>query len=97
MVTFDGQAGDPLLLKSLLQQELLRQGVLWSGFHNVSFSHGDAEIGATLAAYRDAMRELRDAFDAGDVPSRLRGQPVQPVFRRTGGFDTKPGARNGRS
>jgi hypothetical protein len=80
------------LLKSLLQQELLRLGVLWSGFHNVSFSHGDAEIDATLAAYRAALAELRDAFDAGDVPSRLRGRPVQPVFRRTSGFDTKPAA-----
>ncbi len=96
MVTFDGQAGDPLLLKSLLQQELLRRGVLWSGFHNISFSHGDAEIDATLATYRAALAELRDAFDAGDVPSRLRGQPVQPVFRRTGGFDTKPAAPAGR-
>ncbi len=92
MVTFDGQAGDPLLLKSLLQQELLRRGVLWSGFHNVSFSHDDAAIDATLAAYGAALAELRDAFDAGDVPGRLRGQPVQPVFRRTGGFDTKPAA-----
>jgi glutamate-1-semialdehyde aminotransferase len=96
-VTFDGQAGDPLLLKSLVQQELLRRSVLWSGFHNLSFSHGDEAIEQTLTAYRAALTILKEALDAGDVASRLRGQPVQPVFRRTGGFDTKPGARNGRS
>ena len=26
MITFDGRAGDPLMLKSLVQQELLRCG-----------------------------------------------------------------------
>ncbi|MCS6843481.1 MAG: aminotransferase class III-fold pyridoxal phosphate-dependent enzyme [Caldilineales bacterium] len=90
MLAFDARAGDPLLMKSLVQQELIRRGILWSGFHNLSFSHGEAEIEETLAAYREALAELRDALDAGDLAGRLRGQPVQPVFRRTGDFDTKP-------
>jgi glutamate-1-semialdehyde aminotransferase len=90
LVTFDGEAGDPLLLKSFVQQELLRCGVLWSGFHNVSFSHDDAAIDATLAAYGEVLALLRDALAGSGVADHLRGQPVQPVFRRTGGFDTKP-------
>src|SRR5262249_34447152 len=39
IVTFDATAGDPLELKSLLQQELIKRGILWNGFHNLSFSH----------------------------------------------------------
>src|SRR5215468_6065182 len=39
LVTFDPKAGDPLEIKSLVQQELFARGVLWSGFHNISFSH----------------------------------------------------------
>src|SRR5262249_25275341 len=36
LVVFDARAGDPLLLKSFVQQELVRRGILWGGFHNVS-------------------------------------------------------------
>ena len=45
-------AGDPLVMKSLVQQELLRRGILWQGFHNLSFSHTDADVDEALAAYR---------------------------------------------
>jgi glutamate-1-semialdehyde aminotransferase len=90
MVTFAPAAGDPLLLKSLVQQELLRRGVLWQGFHNLSFSHSDADVEEALAAYREVLAVLRGAVELGDVRRRLLGEPVEPVFRRTSSFDTRP-------
>jgi glutamate-1-semialdehyde 2,1-aminomutase len=90
LVTFDAAVGDPLEMKSLVQQELVRQGVLWSGFHNVCFSHTDADVDHVLVTYREALRMLRAALDAGSVHAALRGEPVAPVFRRAGGFHTKP-------
>jgi len=92
LVTFDARAGDPLELKSLAQQELIRQGVLWGGFHNLSFSHADADVEYTLGAWREALAVLREAVAAGNVRGRLRGEPVEPVFRRTTGFNLKPRA-----
>jgi len=83
MIVFDAAAGDPLLQKSLMQQELLRHGVLWSGFHNLSFSHGPAEIEHVLGAYDRALAVLQDAVRTGDLASRILGTPVQPVFRKT--------------
>jgi glutamate-1-semialdehyde 2,1-aminomutase len=83
MIQFDAAAGDPLLQKSLMQQELLRHGVLWSGFHNLSFSHGDAELEHVLGAYERALGVLRDAVQRGDLAQRILGVPVQPVFRKT--------------
>src|SRR5262249_46485522 len=38
IVAFDGSAGDPLVLKSFVQQELLRHGILWSGTHTISLA-----------------------------------------------------------
>jgi glutamate-1-semialdehyde aminotransferase len=90
IVTFDAGSGDPLAMKSLLQQELFRRGVLWGGFHNMSWAHTDEDVALALDAYRDALRVLRDAVAAGDVSDRLRGSPVEPVFRRTGNFNMKP-------
>jgi glutamate-1-semialdehyde 2,1-aminomutase len=91
-VTFDASAGDPLEMKSLVQQELLKDGVLWSGFHNVSFSHTDAQIDHVLASYRPALEALAAAVDRGSIGDALDGEPVAPVFRRATEFHTKPRA-----
>jgi glutamate-1-semialdehyde aminotransferase len=83
LVTFDPRAGDALEMKSLVQQELFARGILWSGFHNMSFSHTDADVASALAAYRDVLPVLKQAVDAGSVRRALLGLPVEPVFRRT--------------
>ncbi len=71
----------PLELKSLVQQEMIKRGVLWGGFHNLSFSHSDADVEHTLAAYKQVLPILKDAVEKNDVRARLRGEPVEPVFR----------------
>jgi len=90
LIFFDDKGGQGLLMKSLVQQELLRHGILWSGFHNMCYSHSAADIDHTLAAYGRALAELKGALEEGDLASRLRGKPVQPVFRRTDSFNLKP-------
>ncbi len=92
LVTFSPSAEmpDAHLLKSFVQQELIKRGILWSGFHNLSYSHSDADIAYTLDAYDDVLPLLREALTAGTLTEQLRGTPVQPVFRKTTGFDTKP-------
>src|SRR5215813_15641644 len=89
LVTFDANAGDPLEAKSLVQQELFARGILWSGFHNISFSHTDEDVAHALAAYREALIVLKQAVDAGSVRQALRGLPVEPVFRRTSSVATR--------
>ena len=84
MVSFEGRNADPLQMKSLVQQELIKRGVLWTGFHHVSFSHTDADIDYVLGAYKEALPILKRAMDEGDVKKHLRGEPVHPVFRKLG-------------
>ena len=69
---------------------MIRRGVLWGGFHNVSFSHTDADVEAVLGAYREALPVLKTAVESGRVLESLRGKPVEPVFRKTSQFNTKP-------
>lgn len=90
LVSFDASAGDPLVLKSFVQQELIRRGILWSGSHTISFSHTDAEIQATLEAYEEVLPMLKAAVAKNTVRSSLRGDPVEPVFRKISHFNTKP-------
>jgi len=95
MITFDAAAGSPLEMKSFVQQELIRRGVLWTGFHNLSYSHQDADLDYLLGCYREILPELAEHVAAGTVKSALRGKPVEPVFRKTSKFHTKPVDRAG--
>ncbi|MFZ5916519.1 MAG: aminotransferase class III-fold pyridoxal phosphate-dependent enzyme [Chloroflexota bacterium] len=83
IVTFADWAGNPLHMKSLLQQEMIKRGVLWSGFHNLCFSHSDEDVAYTLDVYRDVLPVLKSAVEEGAVERYLKGEPVQPVFRKT--------------
>jgi len=90
MVSFDPSVGNALEMKSLMQQELARWGILWSGFHNLSFSHSSEDIDYMLSAYAEIIPLLRDLVRAGKVREEVRGTVVGPVFRRTSQFNTRP-------
>ncbi len=97
IVTFDGSSGsDPLEMKSLVQQELIRRGILWSGFHTVSYSHTDEDVDRTLQAYSEVLPLLGKAVGSRSVRSYLRGEPVEPIFRRVSNFNTKPKRSKGK-
>ncbi len=83
VVTFqDATGADSLLLKSVFQQECLQRGVLFTGGHNVCFSHTEADIEETLAVYEAAMRVLAEAVNSDDPAKYLEGKVVEAVFRR---------------
>jgi glutamate-1-semialdehyde aminotransferase len=90
LMTFDASVGNPLEMKSLVQQEMIKRGILWGGFHNMSFSHTDKDIDYTLKAYKDVLPILKKAVAEGNVKGYLKGNPVEPVFRKVGNFNTKP-------
>lgn len=90
MLTFDGAVADPLLMKSYVQQELTKRGILWNGFHTISAAHTHRDIVFTLDAYREVFSLLRDAVDSDTLTTRLLGAPMEPVFRKTSNFNTRP-------
>jgi glutamate-1-semialdehyde aminotransferase len=90
IVTFDAAAGNPLEMKSYLQQELIKRGILWGGFHNMSYAHTDEDIAYTLDAYREVLPLLKQAVASGSIRGYLKGEPVEPVFRKTSNFNQKP-------
>jgi glutamate-1-semialdehyde 2,1-aminomutase len=92
LITFDPElsGGNPLEMKSLVQQEMIKRGILWGGFHNMSFSHSDSDVEYTLKVYRDVLPILKKAVDEKNVRGYLKGEPVEPVFRKVSNFNTKP-------
>jgi glutamate-1-semialdehyde aminotransferase len=90
LATPPGSDISPLALKTFVQQEMIARGVLWGGFHNLSYSHGDAEVAQVLGAYREVLPLVAEAAAAGDVDRRLRGKLLEPVFRKVENFHTRP-------
>lgn len=82
IVNFSDKAGDGLVLKTYLQQEMIKRGILWSSFHNMCFSHSDEDIQYTMQAYDDIFPAFHKAIVAGDVEKHLKGQVLEPVFRK---------------
>ena len=97
IISFNETAGNPLELKSLVQQELIKRGILWSGFHNMSFSHSDKDIEYTLGAYKEVLPILKQAVNEKNVAGYLKGKPVEPVFRKTSNFNIKPKKKTGQT
>jgi glutamate-1-semialdehyde aminotransferase len=94
LVKFEGR-GDltPLALKTFVQQEMIARGVLWGGFHTLSYAHGDAEVQQVLQAYREVLPLLAEAVARGDLRQKLRGKVLEPVFRKVESFHVKPKTR----
>jgi glutamate-1-semialdehyde 2,1-aminomutase len=90
LITFDTKAGNPLEIKALVQQEMIKRGILWGGFHNMSYSHSDEDIEYTLNVYKEVLPILKKAVAENNVKGYLKGEPVAPVFRKVTNFHTKP-------
>jgi glutamate-1-semialdehyde 2,1-aminomutase/spore coat polysaccharide biosynthesis protein SpsF len=90
VVTFDGQGRfDSLEMKSYFQQELLRRGILWAGYHALSFSHQREDIEMTLNAFEDVMKLFKKIVDGSQsLRSFIEGEPVKPVFRNIADFNS---------
>lgn len=82
LIDFADEDGVPgRIAKSLVMQECLKRGVLFSGIHLVSYSHSDEDVERTLDVYRAALSELADAYAQGEVRERLEGEPVGATLR----------------
>ncbi|TMK76584.1 MAG: aminotransferase class III-fold pyridoxal phosphate-dependent enzyme, partial [Actinobacteria bacterium] len=82
VLTFtDGAGAQSLAMKSLLQQEMIKRGILIAGGFNLCYAHSDDDIRRTLEACRDALAILARAFAESRVEASLEGPVIQPVFR----------------
>lgn len=78
----DTSKADGLVVRSIVQQELIKRGVLFLVGHNTCFAHSDDDVEQTLRAHRSALAVLAKALDSKDPKEFLEGSPVEAVFRK---------------
>ena len=67
--------------KTLYLQEMFERGFLTIGTFNLSDAHSDSDIEALIAAHRDLLPMIGAAARDGTLVSRLRCEPLQPLFK----------------
>ncbi|XPV75737.1 MAG: aminotransferase class III-fold pyridoxal phosphate-dependent enzyme [Desulfovibrio sp.] len=84
-----GEKYENLEMKSYIQQEMIREGVLWAAYHALSYSHKMEDIEFTLNAYEQALTRFKKIVDNGtSLRSMIEGEPVKPVFRKVADFNS---------
>jgi len=75
---------DPLILKSLLQQEILRRGVLWGGWHALcqALARDIEAQERVITAFHEALEVVSHAVACQRVAESLEGKPITPIFKR---------------
>jgi glutamate-1-semialdehyde 2,1-aminomutase len=69
---------EPLVTKSWTQQCLIDRGVLFNGSMFISARHTEQDVDIALAGFEEAFAAIGSG---DDLRARLRGNPVEPVFR----------------
>jgi hypothetical protein len=90
MLTYQAEGQNPLALKTFMQQELLQKGILWGGFHNISYSHSKEDLEYTIKAYAEILPRLKLAIENNQVESLLKGELLEAVFRKINEHNIQP-------
>jgi glutamate-1-semialdehyde 2,1-aminomutase len=78
---FDDQENGNLH-KSLLQQEMIKRGINFTGYNNICFSHKEKDIDETILAFNESAGLLSDWIKRGSEEKMLEGKIIRPVFQR---------------
>jgi glutamate-1-semialdehyde aminotransferase len=77
-----GDSADGLLVKSFLQQEMIRRGILFTSYNYISYAHKREDILFTLDTLDDALAELSAVIKRGNINERIEGKPLGSVIRK---------------
>ena len=83
ILNLTNKISNPLEVYAYIQQELVRQGILWSKFHNITLAFNEEDISFTLDCYENIFLELKTILKSPNFNDHLIGKPLDVVFRKT--------------
>jgi hypothetical protein len=67
-------------LKSLMMQEMVKRGILFTWTIFTSFSLQTKDITKTMDAFADSLKVCKKAVEENDVKKYLEGEPIVPIL-----------------
>ena len=78
-----------LELKTYIQQELIRSGILWAAYHALSWSHKKQDILSTINIFEDIFKKINNYINhKKKLKNYIKGEIVKPVFRKVADFNS---------
>ena len=71
-----------LMMKTYMQQECIKRGLLFTAAHNMSAAHSDEDVEQALRVYRTVLEQLKQILAKEQLAASLEGPVIQPVFRK---------------
>ena len=78
---YDHPSASKESIKTCFMIEMLKNGVLIGGSHNICFAHTDDDIAQVLKAYNIALDRIATELDEGTLENNLEVPPIFPVFK----------------
>jgi glutamate-1-semialdehyde aminotransferase len=70
-------------IRSFVQQECVKRGVLFVGYHHICFAHRKKHIDRTLKVYDEVMSMLKQSLDDGSLRDKIEGKPISAFSVRS--------------
>ncbi len=68
-------------IKTFIQQELLKRGILMIGTHNLSYAHTQKDINQLCQVYDEVFAVLKQELSQNSLLHLLEGDVLQPLFK----------------
>lgn len=68
-------------IKTLMQQEMLANGIFMIGTHNMSFAHTKEHVDELMKVYEIFFSKMQKAEEQQDLKSFLKGKPLENLFK----------------
>lgn len=68
-------------IKTFFQKQMIEQGILILGSHNINYSMKDKELSIIVAAYEITLAKLKENIDKNVLLSNLNCRVIEPVFK----------------
>ena len=82
----------PLEMKTYFQQECAQKGILFIGYHLISYAHKKEHIDFTLDVYNQVMSSFKNVLENNKLKESLKGSVVTQIFKNVG--DRSSGVNN---
>lgn len=82
----------PLEIKTYFQQECAKRGILFIGYHLISYAHKKKHIDLTLKVYDEVFASFKEVTQNNKLKTSLEGSVLTQIFQNVG--DRSAGIKN---
>jgi len=69
------------LIRTVFIREMLANGVLMQGSHNISYAHTEDDLNIVLNAYHNTLSFIKSLLDSGDIEEAMNFSVIESVFQ----------------